>query len=318
MDNKIVIVGAGFVGSTIGYAIMNWGLASEIVLVDIDRERAEGEAMDLNHGAAFVKPVQVKSGDYEQCKGADIIIITAGANQEPGETRLDLVKKNTEIFKSIIPRINQYNQEATLLVVSNPVDILTYVTAELAEVSNDQVFGSGTVLDTSRFRYLLSSHCDLDPRNIHAYIIGEHGDHEVAAWSLTNVAGISFEKYCQFCNGECSYHENFSDDFKEDIYRQVRDSAYQIIEKKNATYYAIGLAVARIVESILRNENTILTVSSLLTGEYGINNIALSLPCIVGREGIKRVLTPGISEQEKSDLKKSAGLLKDIVNDLEM
>jgi len=318
LDNKIVIVGAGFVGSTIGYAIMNWGLASEIVLVDIDRERAEGEAMDLNHGAAFVKPVKVKSGDYDQCKGADIIIITAGANQKPGETRLDLVRKNTEIFKDIIPRINKYNQEAILLVVSNPVDILTYVTAKLAEVEDTKVIGSGTVLDTSRFRYLLSSHCDLDPRNIHAYIIGEHGDHEVAAWSLTNVAGISFEKYCQFCNGDCSYDGNYSEEFKEDIYRQVRDSAYQIIKKKNATYYAIGLAVARILESVLRDENTILTVSSVLKGEYEIEDITLSLPSIVGKSGIKKILSLEIAEQEKKELKKSANMLKNIKNDLEI
>ncbi|MFW6308694.1 MAG: L-lactate dehydrogenase [bacterium] len=316
MQNKIVIVGAGFVGSTIAYAVMNWGFASEIVLVDINKERAQGEAMDLNHGAAFVKPVKVRSGGYEECADADIVVITAGANQKPGESRLDLVKKNTSIFKDIVDQITEHTRDAIMLIVTNPVDILTYVTYKLSGLPKNQVLGSGTVLDTSRFRYLLSDHCNLDPRNIHSYIIGEHGDHEVAAWSLSNVAGIPFDDYCQLCGEECSVENR--EKFKEDIYHQVRDSAYEIIRKKDATYYAIGLAVARILESILRDENTILTVSSVLEGEYGMEDIALSLPSIVGKQGVKKVLSLDISAEEKKDLVDSADLLKGITAKLDI
>ena len=318
MSNKIVIIGAGFVGSTIGYAIMNWGLASEIVLVDIDEAKAEGEAMDLSHGAAFVKPVEVKSGGYEECEDADIVIITAGANQKPGETRLDLVQKNTEVFKNIVPDITKYTRDAILLVVSNPVDILTYVTYKLSGLPRHQVIGSGTVLDTSRFRHLLSKHCHLDPRNVHAYIIGEHGDHEVAAWSLTNVAGIPFEKYCHQCNEDCEYHcdGSCSEAFKKDVAEDVKESAYEIIEKKDATYYAIGLAVSRIIESIMRDENTILTISSVLKGHYGISDIALSLPSIVDKNGVKKVLDLDISDSEKQKFVKSSEMMQELIGNL--
>ncbi len=319
MKNKIVIIGAGFVGSTTAYAIMNWGIASQIVLVDIDQKKAEGEAMDLNHGAAFVKPVSVKSGGYQECENADIIIITAGANQKPGETRLDLVKKNTAIFKNIIPEITKYTKEAILLVVTNPVDILTYVTHKLTDLPVNQVIGSGTVLDTSRFRYLLSKHCNLDPRNIHSYIIGEHGDNEVSAWSLSNVAGIPFDKYCQICNnkGDSDCFNN-PRQFKKEMAEKVKNSAYEIIERKQATYYAVGLAVTRIVESILRNENTILTVSSVLDDIYGVSDIALSLPSIVGANGVKRVLPLEISQQEKNKFLNSAKLLKKVAEKLDI
>lgn len=311
MKDKVVIIGAGFVGSTTAYAIMNWGLASEIVLIDLNQEKAEGEAMDLNHGTAFVKPVKIKSGDYQECRDARIVIITAGANQKPGETRLDLVKKNTEVFKSIVPEIMRYTDEAILLVVTNPVDILTYVTLRLSGLPVNRVLGSGTVLDTSRFRYLLSEHCRVNPRNIHAYIIGEHGDSEVAAWSLTNVAGVPFARYCVVCGKECG-----SEDFKVEIGEKVENAAYEIIEKKGATYYAVGLAVARIVESIFRDEHTILTVSTILEGQYGLKNIALSLPCIVGANGIEKVLTLELAQEEEKALKESAGLLKEVIKGL--
>ncbi|ACL70363.1 L-lactate dehydrogenase [Halothermothrix orenii] len=313
MKDKVVVVGAGFVGSTSAYAIMNWGLASEIVLIDIDKDRAEGEAMDLNHGASFVKPVRIRSGDYEECKDARIVIISAGANQKPGETRLDLVKKNTEIFKEIIPRILKYTREAIILVVTNPVDVLTYVTWKISGLPRNQVLGSGTVLDTSRFRYLLSEHCRVNPKNIHAYIIGEHGDHEVAAWSLTNVAGVNFDDYCLVCGKDCCTKE-----FRKDIYNKVKNAAYDIIERKDATYYAVGLAVARIVESIFRDESSILTVSSVLQGEYNLDGLALSLPSIVGEKGIKKVLTLEFSAKEEEDLYESARILKDVIKDLDI
>jgi len=313
VKDKVVIVGAGLVGATSAYAIMNWGLASEIALIDLDKKRAEGEAMDLNHGAAFVKPVKVKSGGYEECRDARIVIMAAGANQNPGETRLDLVKKNTKIFKSIIPKIMEYTDDAILLVVTNPVDILTYVTMKISGLSEKRVFGSGTVLDTSRFRYLLSEHCHVNPGNIHANILGEHGDHEVAVWSLATVAGVSFEEYCVNCGESCA-----TSNFKEEISEKVKNAAYEIIDKKNATYYAVGLAVAKIVESVFRDENTILTVSTALDGQYGLNGVALSLPAIIGANGIEKVLSLNLAPAEEEKLKTAGKVLKEIIKDLDL
>lgn len=313
MKDKVVIVGAGFVGATTAYAIMNWGLASEIVLVDINKEKAEGEAMDLNHGAAFVKPVRIRNGGYEECSDARVVIISAGANQEPGETRLDLVKKNTAVFKKIVAQITKYTREAILLVVTNPVDILTYITMKLSGLPSNRVIGSGTVLDTSRFRYLLSDHCQVNPKNVHAYILGEHGDHEVAVWSLTNVAGVPFEDYCVFCGKEC-----VSRDYKEEVSEKVRKAAYDIIERKGATYYAVGLAVARVVESIFRDENSILTVSTTLDGEYGLRDVALSLPSIIGAGGVEKVLSLKINDDEEKKLIESAEVLQSIISDLDI
>ena len=310
MKDKIVIIGAGFVGSTIAYAVMNWGLTSEIVLIDVNEERAEGEAMDLSHGASFVKPVNVKSGDYKECSDARAIVITAGAKQEHGESRLDLIKKNTVVFKNIIPKIMKYTTDTVLIVVTNPVDILTYVTLKLSDLPYTKVIGSGTVLDTSRFRYLLSKYCKVNPRNVHAYIIGEHGDSEVAAWSLTNIAGIQFDEYCNISS------QNFPDDFKDIIYNKVRESAYEVIKKKNATYFAVGLSVARIIESIFRDENSVLTVSSVLRGEYGLNGVAMSLPHVIGIEGIKDVLPLNLSTDEKNQFLHSADILTENISKL--
>lgn len=313
MKDKVVIIGAGLVGSTTAYAIMNWGLASEIVLIDIDQERTEGEAMDLNHGASFVKPVRVKSGGYKECENARIVIISAGVNQEPGETRLDLVKKNTKVFKNIIPQIIEHTREAILLVITNPVDILTYVTRKISGLPAHQVLGSGTVLDTSRFRYLLSNHCHVNPRNIHAYILGEHGDHEVAAWSLTTVAGVPFEEYCVVCGNSCA-----SEEFKTEMSKKVKNAAYEIIDRKGATYYAVGLAVTRIVESIFRDEHTIMTVSTCLDGQYGMKDVALSLPAIVGAKGIEKILTLNLTAEEEEKLKDAGNILRDNINDLSL
>ena len=312
MQNKVVIIGAGFVGATTAYALMNNGIASEIVLIDIDHEKAEGEAMDLSHGASFVKPVNIRAGGYEECEDADLIIITAGANQKPGESRLDLVKRNTGIFKQIISNITDYTQDAILLVVTNPVDILTYVSYKLSGYPRNKVIGSGTVLDTSRFRYLLSKHCEVNPSNIHAYILGEHGDHEVAAWSMTNIAGVDFDRYCDMCKKECEIG------FKEKIYEKVRDSAYEVIDRKGATYYAIGLSTVKIVESIFRDENSILTVSSVLEGNYGLDKIAFSLPTKVGRSGVKKVIDLNLNEEEEKALKESGEVLKGIIEELDI
>ncbi|PNT92891.1 L-lactate dehydrogenase [Clostridium thermosuccinogenes] len=309
---KITVVGAGFVGSTTAYTLMLSGLVSEIVLIDINKDKAEGEVMDMNHGMPFVRPVKIYQGSYSDCAGSDIIIISAGANQKPGETRIDLVYKNTEIFKSIIGEILKYNTDCILLVVTNPVDILTYVTYKISGFPKNRVIGSGTVLDTARLRYLIGDHVNIDTRNVHAYIIGEHGDTEVAAWSTASIGNIPMDKYCEDCRN-CP--ENIR---RQDIYNEVKNAAYKIIEKKGATYYAVALAVRRIVEAILRNENSILTVSSLLEGQYGINDICLSLPTVVNHSGIVRILDMPLDDTEMELLKKSANSLKEIAGKLKL
>ena len=309
---KITVIGAGFVGSTTAYTLMISGLVSELVLIDINKDKAKGEVMDMNHGMQFVRPVRVRQGDYSDCAGSDIIIITAGANQKPGETRIDLVHKNTEIFKTIIAEVKKYNNDCILLVVTNPVDILTYVTWKLSGFPAGKVIGSGTVLDTARFRFLLGQHANIDPRNVHAYIIGEHGDTEVAAWSLTNIAGMSMEEYCNSCNkceGQLSRYE---------IYDNVRNAAYEIIDKKGATYYAVALAVKRIVEAIVRDENSILTVSSLLENKHGVNDVCLSIPTVVNSNGISRVLDLPLDNEETVLFRKSAASVRDIIDTLDL
>lgn len=313
MKSKITIVGAGYVGSTIAYAVMNQGFASRISLVDIDKEKAEGEAMDLNHGAPFVKPVKVTSGGYEECKNSDVVVITAGASQEPGESRMDLVNKNTEIFKNIIPNITNHAEEAKILVVTNPVDILTYVAEKLSDLPTGHVLGSGTVLDTSRLRYLIGDHCDINTSNVHSYVIGEHGDREVVTWSLTNFGGVPFDRYCSNCSKNCDRPP-----FKDRISESVKNAAYEVIDRKGATNYAVGLAVSRILEAILEDERTMLTVSSVLSGQYGLKNVALSLPSIVGSNGVEKVLTHDLSEKEEKKLIDSGKELADIAKGLNL
>lgn len=309
---KIAVIGAGNVGATIVYTLMLSGLASELVLVDINRDKAEGDAMDMNHGICFVDPVRVTAGDYSEIKGSDMVIITAGANQKEGEKRTDLLKRNTLIFRNIVEEIQKYCDENTILmVVTNPVDILTYVTYKLSGFPKKNVIGSGTVLDTARLKYLLGAHTNVDVRNVHTYIIGEHGDSEVAAWSVTNVAGMSVDGYCQ-SSGSCDSLEVCRDNF----YDKTRNAAYEIIQKKGATYYAIALAVRRIVESIIGNEHSILTVSSLFEGEYGISDICLSAPTIVGSEGAKQILEISFSDDELRRLRESADKLKHLAKEI--
>ena len=313
MKNKIAIIGAGYVGSTIAYAVMNRGFASRISLIDIDEQKAEGEAMDLNHGAAFVKPIKVTSGGYEECADADVVVITAGANQKPGQTRLDLVNENTEIFKEIVPRIKDQGDDPIILVVTNPVDILTYVADEISGFPTGRVLGSGTVLDTSRLRYLIGDHCDINTSNVHSYVIGEHGDREVVTWSLTNFGGIPFDKYCDICDRRCNGEE-----FKETVEEKVKNAAYEVIDRKGATNYAVGLAVAEILEAIVRDERKMLTVTSRLNGQYGLTDVALGLPSIVGSNGAEKVLTHDLSPQEEEKLIKSGRELKAIADKLDL
>lgn len=307
---KVVVVGAGNVGSTTAYTIMLGGLFSEIVIIDLNKDKAEGDAMDMAHGVSFVKPVNVYAGDYQDCKDADIVIITAGVGQKPGETRLDLLKRNVEVFKSIVDSIMHYApDDVILLTVTNPVDILTYATYKLSGLPKNQILGSGTVLDTSRLKYMISRMTGIDARNCHTYIIGEHGDSEVAAWSITNIGGMSMTEFCKY-TGKC----NLSD--LDTMYNQVKNTAYDIIEKKGATYYAIAVAVARIVECIAGDENSILTVSSVFDGQYDISDVALSVPTKVGGGGIEKILEVAFSRDELKGLRHSADTLRELIHEV--
>lgn len=309
---KIAVVGAGNVGSTIAYTLMMSGLVSEIVLLDINKDKAEGDAMDMNHGVSFVSPVRIIAGDYSDIKGSDMVIITAGANQREGEKRTDLLKRNADIFKDIIGNILRYCHDDTILmVVTNPVDILTYITYRMSGFSKHHVIGSGTVLDTSRLKYLIGENANIDTRNVHTYIIGEHGDSEVAAWSVTNVAGMSVEDYCA---ASCGCNSN--NICKEEFYNKTKNAAYEIINKKGSTYYAIALAVKRIAECIIGDENSILTVSSMLEGEYGISDICLSVPTVVGSGGAERIVNIDFSDEEISGLRSSADTMKALAKEI--
>jgi L-lactate dehydrogenase len=311
--SRVVIVGAGLVGSTFAYSLMINGTVSEIIMIDVNQERLAGEIMDLNHGISFVRPALVRAGTYADCKDADIIVITAGSNQRPGETRIDLLARNTEIFRTIIDQIKATGTRAILLIATNPVDIMTYVTYKLSGFPDSRVIGSGTVLDSARFRYLISAHCHVDPSNVHAYIIGEHGDTEVPVWSLANIAGIRFTDYCPVCGEAC--HQPLP---KDEIFNDVKNAAYKIIKGKGATYYAIGLALTEIVESIIRDEYSVLTVSTLLKGEYGIEGVYLSLPCVVNRQGIERKMKLSLSPEEENAFCHSAAVLKELQSQIKL
>jgi L-lactate dehydrogenase len=303
---KIAVVGgAGAVGASAAYALMMSGLVSEIVLVDLNERRAEGEAMDLMHGAPFVRPVTVRAGRYADCADSQIVVITAGAAQKPGESRLDLVRKNTGIFREMIPQLAQAAPNAILLVVANPVDILTLAALDASGFPPGRVIGSGTVLDTARLRALVGQRLNIDPRSVHGYVIGEHGDSEVVVWSRATVAGLPISEFCEQRGSECDAR------MQAEISEQVRRAAYEIIERKGATYYAIGLGVRHIVEAIMRDQNTVLTVSTLMTGQFGISDICLSLPSIVDHGGVEGVLVPKLSDEEVDALCRSADVLKE-------
>jgi L-lactate dehydrogenase len=302
---KIGIVGTGMVGSSFAYALMQHGLANELVLLDKDFARAEGEAMDLNHGLPFVRPMRIAAGDYDQLAGSEVVVITAGSNQRPGETRLDLLQRNAAVFRDIVPKVVAACSDAILLIATNPVDILTTISADLAGLPVGHVIGSGTILDTARFRYLLGEHYRVDPRSVHAYIVGEHGDTELALWSLANIAGVRLR---EFTGPE---GRDYSQAAMEAIFEQTRTAAYEIIKRKHATYYAIGLGLLTIVEAILRDQRTVLTVSTPMMGQYGVEGIAASLPTIVGRNGAIEILNLPISTDERSTFQHSAQTLKD-------
>jgi len=305
-ERKVVVVGAGSVGASYIYALLQTGLASEIALIDLDSQRVEGEVMDLSHGLPFIPPVSVKAGQYADCADARLIVVTAGAKQTPGQSRTELIQKNADIIKSISGRIQDQNPTGVVLMVTNPVDTLTQVAMHNLSLPRGKVIGSGTVLDSARFKYLLSQHCGIDARNVHAYILGEHGDSEVPAWSLTHIAGIPIREYCETCH-VCDYRRHHKE-----IAKQVRDSAYHIIDYKGSTYYGIGLSLLRITGAILRNERSVLTVSTYLEGEYGLDKTCLSVPCIVGEEGVERIVEAHLEAQEQEQLERSAQILRQI------
>ena len=301
---KVSIIGAGFVGATAAYALMISGIATEICINDINMDKAMGEVMDLVHGTSFVKPVNIYAGGISETKDSDIIIITAGAGQKEGETRLDLIDKNYKIFQGFVPQISKLSPDAILLVVSNPVDVLTYITYKLSGFPKERVIGSGTVLDTSRLKYVLGKYFEVNNNNIHGYVIGEHGDSEVTTWSNGRIGAEDFEVFSKKKNLV------WDQEIKKVIEDDVKNAAYEIISRKKATYFAVGLAINKIVETILRNENSILTVSSLFDGEYGIDDVYLAIPTIVNRGGAKELIEIPLAIDEEEKLKESANILK--------
>ncbi len=309
-DHKVAIIGCGFVGSTSAFALMESGLFTEMVLIDVDANRAEGEALDISHGTAFAKPIDIYAGTYDDIADAGIIVITAGVGQKPGETRIDLVNKNVAIYRDIMGEIRARDCRGVIMVVSNPVDVLTYAAIKLSGFPEHRVIGSGTVLDTGRLKRIIGDKLGVDPRNVHARILGEHGDSELIAWSSAHVAGIPLEDFYNM-RADGSY-----EDFRREMGDSVRNAAYEIIERKRATYYGIALSVKRICEAIVRDEKSVLSVSNMMTGEYGITGVALSTPCIVGKNGIECRMPPSLNYAEQSQLKASAAALKEVIDGL--
>ncbi len=308
--SKVAIIGAGFVGASAAFALSLNQMVSELVLIDVAKDKAAGEAMDINHGLSFLGQMKVYDGDYSDCADCDVIVITAGANRKPGETRIDLAKKNVAIAKEITSNIMKYYTRGVILVVANPVDILTYKIQNWSGLPAGKVLGTGTVLDSSRFRYLLSEKLDVDVRNVHGYIIGEHGDSQLPLWSATHIAGKNINEYF----ADPKYGINEAD--KEIILKDVKTAGAEIIKRKGATYYAIAVTINTILESLLKDQNTIRTVSSVINGNYGIEGVALSLPSIVDSNGVKSIVDLKLADDELEALKYSAEQLKIVLNEV--
>lgn len=309
-SRKIGIIGAGAVGTTFAYSLIISGLTSQIVLVDIDKQKAEGEVMDLNHSLPFASPTKIWAGEHSDCEDADIILIAVDKGQKIKQSRLELATGNYEIFKQVVPSITRYNKDCILLVVTNPLDVMTYAALKLSGFPKNKVIGSGTALDTARLRFLLGDYFKIDPRNVHAYIIGEHGDTEVPVWSLANIAGIRLKDYCPICRVEYNV-----DEFNK-LFTQVKNAGYEIIERKGKTNYAIALALTKIAQSILRDENAVLTVSTLLEDYHGVSDVCLSVPVVLGRNGVREIIKLPLDQREISDFQRSAKIIADATNSL--
>ncbi len=309
---KVVVVGAGAVGSTFAYALAQSGLAEEITLLDANQELALGQVLDLAHGLPYYPAVEISVGDRSDYQDADVIVITAGVKQKPGQSRLALLQRNAAIIEEIVDDIVAQGSEGIIVVVTNPVDVLTHLAHTRSSWERGRVIGSGTVLDSARFRYLLSKQCNVDVHNVHAYVLGEHGDSEVAAWSMTHIGGIAVDEYCEKCGG-CEGWEKV----KRDIEGAVKRSAYHIIDYKGATNYAVGLTLVRIVGAILRNERSVLTVSVPLEGEYGLRDVSLGVPSIVSRDGVEHIMEASLSPDERESLIASASILQESLQELE-
>lgn len=303
---KVMLIGCGMVGMSYAYALLNQNIVDELVLVDVNKEKAIGEAMDLNHGLAFASSsMKIYAGDYSDAKDTDLIVIAAGVNQKPGESRIDLLSRNTAVFKSIVDPVVEAGFNGIFLIATNPVDIMSEITLKLSGFSPDKVIGSGTTLDSARLRYLVGEKLKVDPRNIHAYVIGEHGESEFVPWSQAHVSTVSLDEL------KAKHPERSEDLDMSEIEAEVRNSAQKIIAAKKATYYGIGMALVRITKAIFSDENSILTISSLVDGPYGIKGAYLGLPCIVGREGRVKLLELDLTEEEQKKLEKSAAVIKE-------
>ncbi len=305
---KVAIIGAGSVGASIAYAMSIKQLCSELVIIDVNQNKAIGEVMDINHGLPFLGQMEIKAGDYSECADCDVIIVTAGIPRKPGETRLDLARKNVQLGKIITDNIMQYYNGGVILVVSNPVDVMTYMISKWSGLPRGRVIGSGTVLDSARFRYLLSEKLDVDVRNIHGYIIGEHGDSQFPAWSATNIAGMDVDDYCRTANIELTNEE------MDEIIEKTKRAGADIIKNKGATFYAIAIAVNTICESILKGSSTIRTVGSVLNGEYGLSDVVINVPSVVGKDGVERILVLDLTEEELTKLRYSAEQVQSIID----
>jgi len=301
----------GLVGSSFVYALIIREIATEIVLVDVNSEKAVGEMMDFNHGLSFSKPVKITAGSYADLSGAQVVVITAGAAQKPGETRLDLLAKNMRIFDAIVPEVVKHNPGGIILIATNPVDILTYTSLKGSGLPPGRVIGSGTILDTSRFRFLLGQHYGVDARSVHAYIVGEHGDSEIPLWSLANIGGVRLQEFAPLRSKKYDQQE------MDRLFVSVRDAAYEIIKRKGATYYAIGLGLVSIVETILGDYRSVLSISTLMTGQYGVSDMCMSLPCVVGANGVEEVLALNLSPEEEEGFRRSAEKLKATLRSLQ-
>lgn len=310
MSARVAVVGAGNVGATFAYALLLSGLASEIVLIDANHAKAEGEAMDMNHAVPFSHPTRIWAGEFADCAGAAVTVLAAGAGQKPGESRLDLVKKNADIWRKMVPQVVRHNPDGILLIATNPVDVLTYAAWKLSGLPPERVIGSGTILDTARFRYLLSEHFGVDARSVHAFIIGEHGDSEVPVWSSANIAGMRLPEFCR------AEGVPFDPAGMNEIFLQTRDAAYRIIERKGATYYAVAAGLMRITQAILRDQSTVLSVSSLIRDYHGLNDVCFSLPTVLDRRGIAKVLRLELDTEEIQKLRHSAGVLQKTIASL--